>query len=63
MHKLWRPSTPGSYHLEYGNSTMGYEIAGGMGVDRALEAAIIEPLTDEPEVQVALRDLIAAVYG
>ncbi len=32
MHKLWRPSRPGSYHMEYGNSTMGYEIAGGLGV-------------------------------
>jgi nitric oxide reductase NorQ protein len=38
-------------------------IAGGMGVDRALQAAVIEPLTDEPDVQVALRDLITAVYG
>jgi 3D-(3,5/4)-trihydroxycyclohexane-1,2-dione acylhydrolase (decyclizing) len=35
MHKLWRPATPGSYHMEYGNSTMGYEIAGGMGVAMA----------------------------
>jgi 3D-(3,5/4)-trihydroxycyclohexane-1,2-dione acylhydrolase (decyclizing) len=32
MHKLWRPATPGSYHMEYGNSTMGYEVAGGIGV-------------------------------
>lgn len=38
-------------------------IAGGMGVDRALQAAVIEPLTDEPDVEVALRDLITAVYG
>ena len=38
-------------------------IAGGMGVDRALQAAVIEPLTDEPDVQTALRDLITAVYG
>jgi 3D-(3,5/4)-trihydroxycyclohexane-1,2-dione acylhydrolase (decyclizing) len=35
MHKLWRPGTRGSYHLEYGNSTMGYEIAGGVGVAMA----------------------------
>jgi 3D-(3,5/4)-trihydroxycyclohexane-1,2-dione acylhydrolase (decyclizing) len=35
MHKLWRPTTPGSYHMEYGNSTMGYEIAGGVGVAMA----------------------------
>lgn len=38
-------------------------IAGGMSVDRALEAAIIEPLSDEPDVQQALRDLASAVYG
>ncbi len=38
-------------------------MAGGMGVDQALQAAIIEPLTDEPDVQLALRDLIATIYG
>jgi 3D-(3,5/4)-trihydroxycyclohexane-1,2-dione acylhydrolase (decyclizing) len=35
MHKLWRPATRGSYHMEYGYSTMGYEIAGGVGVAMA----------------------------
>ncbi len=35
MHKLWRAGTPGSYHAEYGYSTMGYEIAGGLGVKMA----------------------------
>ncbi|MER8427032.1 3D-(3,5/4)-trihydroxycyclohexane-1,2-dione acylhydrolase (decyclizing), partial [Mesorhizobium sp. M1403] len=29
LHKLWQAGTPGSYHAEYGFSTMGYEIAGG----------------------------------
>lgn len=38
-------------------------IAGGMGVDQALAAAFIEPLSDEPDVQQALRDLIATIYG
>ena len=38
-------------------------IATGMRVERAIEAAIIAPLTDEPEVQQALRDLAASVYG
>jgi 3D-(3,5/4)-trihydroxycyclohexane-1,2-dione acylhydrolase (decyclizing) len=32
LHKLWRADAPGSYHLEYGFSTMGYEIAAGLGV-------------------------------
>ncbi len=38
-------------------------IADGMKVDQALQATVIEPLTDEPDVQQALRDLITTVYG
>jgi len=54
--------------LEEGVSTRllvyaGMLIAGGMTVDRALETAIVAPLSDEAEVQQALRDLAAAVYG
>ena len=35
LHKLWPAGKPGSYHMEYGYSTMGYEIAGGLGVKLA----------------------------
>lgn len=35
LHKLWRTRSPRGYHLEYGYSCMGYEIAGGMGVAMA----------------------------
>lgn len=35
LHKLWPATLPGSYHLEYGFSCMGYEIAGGIGVKMA----------------------------
>ncbi|HEY3037214.1 MAG TPA: 3D-(3,5/4)-trihydroxycyclohexane-1,2-dione acylhydrolase (decyclizing), partial [Pyrinomonadaceae bacterium] len=35
LHKLWRTRNPKGYHLEYGNSCMGYEIAGGLGVKMA----------------------------
>ena len=35
LHKLWQAGAPGSYHGEYGFSTMGYEIAGGLGVKMA----------------------------
>src|SRR5262249_10854976 len=31
LHKLWRTRQPGGYHMEYGYSCMGYEIAGGLG--------------------------------
>jgi len=35
LHKLWRSRDPKGYHVEYGYSTMGYEIAGGLGVKLA----------------------------
>jgi 3D-(3,5/4)-trihydroxycyclohexane-1,2-dione acylhydrolase (decyclizing) len=35
LHKLWRGARPGAYHVEYGYSCMGYEIAGGIGVKMA----------------------------
>lgn len=35
LHKLWPATAPGSYHLEYGFSCMGYEIAGGLGAKMA----------------------------
>jgi 3D-(3,5/4)-trihydroxycyclohexane-1,2-dione acylhydrolase (decyclizing) len=44
LHKLWRPGAPLGYHVEYGYSCMGYEIAGGLGVKMALperEVAVV----------------------
>jgi 3D-(3,5/4)-trihydroxycyclohexane-1,2-dione acylhydrolase (decyclizing) len=35
LHKLWRTRNAKGYHLEYGFSTMGYEIAGGLGIKMA----------------------------
>jgi 3D-(3,5/4)-trihydroxycyclohexane-1,2-dione acylhydrolase (decyclizing) len=35
LHKLWRTRAAGGYHVEYGYSCMGYEIAGGLGVKMA----------------------------
>jgi 3D-(3,5/4)-trihydroxycyclohexane-1,2-dione acylhydrolase (decyclizing) len=35
LHKLWRTRRAGGYHVEYGYSCMGYEIAGGLGVKMA----------------------------
>ncbi len=44
LHKLWRCAEPGSYHLEYGYSCMGYEIAGGLGVKMADPARTVAVL-------------------
>src|SRR5436189_912016 len=47
LHKLWRTRDPKGYHVEYGYSCMGYEIAGGLGVKLA---------TPEREVYVLVGD-------
>src|SRR5215472_15369381 len=47
LHKLWRCKEPGTYHVEYGYSCMGYEIAGGLGAKLA---------TPDREVWVLLGD-------
>ncbi|WP_310023138.1 3D-(3,5/4)-trihydroxycyclohexane-1,2-dione acylhydrolase (decyclizing) [Microbacterium resistens] len=51
LHKLWRVRDPLGYHVEYAFSTMGYEIAGGLGVKRGLTA-----LGDERDVIVMVGD-------
>jgi 3D-(3,5/4)-trihydroxycyclohexane-1,2-dione acylhydrolase (decyclizing) len=35
LHKLWRTRDPKGYHVEYGYSCMGYEVAGGLGIKMA----------------------------
>lgn len=35
LHKLWKAEKPGSYHMEYGFSCMGYEIPGAIGIKMA----------------------------
>jgi 3D-(3,5/4)-trihydroxycyclohexane-1,2-dione acylhydrolase (decyclizing) len=47
LHKLWRCAEPGAYHLEYGYSCMGYEIAGGLGVKMADPARTVAVLVGD----------------
>lgn len=35
LHKLWKSPRPGGYHMEYGFSCMGYEVAGALGIKMA----------------------------
>ena len=47
LHKLWRTRDRKGYHVEYGYSCMGYEIAGGLGVKMAvLDTAILNGESD-----------------
>jgi 3D-(3,5/4)-trihydroxycyclohexane-1,2-dione acylhydrolase (decyclizing) len=51
LHKLWRVRDTLGYHVEYAFSCMGYEIAGGLGVKRGLEA-----LGDDRDVVIMVGD-------
>jgi len=56
LHKLWRTRDPKGYHVEYGYSCMGYEIAGGLGVKLAVLEATGESDRPEREVFVLVGD-------
>ena len=51
LHKLWRTRDPKGYHVEYGFSCMGYEIAGGLGVKMA-----VDDTSDDRDVFVMVGD-------
>jgi 3D-(3,5/4)-trihydroxycyclohexane-1,2-dione acylhydrolase (decyclizing) len=52
LHKLWRTRDPKGYHVEYGFSCMGYEIAGGLGVKMAVD----DNVDDDRDVFVLVGD-------
>jgi 3D-(3,5/4)-trihydroxycyclohexane-1,2-dione acylhydrolase (decyclizing) len=60
MHKLWRPATPRSYHMEYGNSTMGYEIAGGLGVAMAEPGRRVHVMVGDGSYLMLANELLTA---
>ncbi|MEV4174850.1 3D-(3,5/4)-trihydroxycyclohexane-1,2-dione acylhydrolase (decyclizing) [Nonomuraea sp. NPDC049709] len=61
LHKLWRPSGPGSYHVEYGYSCMGYEIAGGLGVKMAAPEREVFVLVGDGSYLMMAQELVTAV--
>lgn len=61
LHKLWRSPKPGSYHLEYGFSCMGYEIAGGLGVRLARPGGEVFIMVGDGSYLMMNSDLASAV--
>ncbi|MFI6810793.1 3D-(3,5/4)-trihydroxycyclohexane-1,2-dione acylhydrolase (decyclizing) [Nonomuraea sp. NPDC050328] len=61
LHKLWRPSGPGCYHVEYGYSCMGYEIAGGLGVKLADPSREVFVLVGDGSYLMMAQELVTAV--
>src|SRR6266849_2228682 len=61
LHKLWRTRDPKAYHVEYGYSTMGYEIAGGLGVKLAEPDREVYVLVGDGSYLMMAQELVTAV--
>jgi len=61
LHKLWKTFEPGGYHLEYGYSCMGYEIAGGIGVKMAKPDKEVVVMVGDGSYLMLSSELITAI--
>ncbi|WP_030506157.1 3D-(3,5/4)-trihydroxycyclohexane-1,2-dione acylhydrolase (decyclizing) [Microbispora rosea] len=61
LHRLWRASDPGQYHVEYGYSCMGYEIAGGLGVKLAAPEREVFVLVGDGSYLMMAQEIATAV--
>jgi len=61
LHKLWRTHDPKGYHLEYGYSCMGYEIAGGLGVKMADSSREVYVLVGDGSYLMMAQEIITSL--
>lgn len=61
LHKLWRTRDPKGYHMEYGYSCMGYEIAGGMGVKMAAPEREVYVMVGDGSYLMMAQEIVTAV--
>jgi 3D-(3,5/4)-trihydroxycyclohexane-1,2-dione acylhydrolase (decyclizing) len=61
LHKLWRTRDPGGYHVEYGYSCMGYEIAGGLGAKLAAPDREVFVMVGDGSYLMMSSELVTAV--
>lgn len=61
LHKLWRARHPKQYHMEYGYSCMGYEIAGGLGIKMAAPEREVYVMVGDGSYLMLSADLTTAV--
>ena len=61
LHKLWRTRDPKGYHVEYGYSCMGYEIAGGLGAKMACPDRDVFVLVGDGSYLMMAQELVTAV--
>jgi 3D-(3,5/4)-trihydroxycyclohexane-1,2-dione acylhydrolase (decyclizing) len=61
LHKLWRTRDPKGYHLEYGYSCMGYEIAGGLGVKLADPSREVYVMVGDGSYLMMAQEIVTAI--
>ena len=61
LHKLWRTRDPKGFHLEYGYSTMGYEVAAGLGARMACPDREIYVMVGDGNYLMNNHEIITAV--
>jgi 3D-(3,5/4)-trihydroxycyclohexane-1,2-dione acylhydrolase (decyclizing) len=61
LHKLWRTRQPGGYHMEYGYSCMGYEIAGGLGIKMAHPDREVYVLVGDGSYLMMAQEIVTAI--
>jgi 3D-(3,5/4)-trihydroxycyclohexane-1,2-dione acylhydrolase (decyclizing) len=61
LHKLWKTYQPGGYHLEYGYSCMGYEIAGAIGAKMARPEHEVIAIVGDGSYQMLSSELATAM--
>jgi 3D-(3,5/4)-trihydroxycyclohexane-1,2-dione acylhydrolase (decyclizing) len=61
LHKLWRTRDPKGYHVEYGYSTMGYEIAGGLGVKLAAPEREVYVMVGDGSYLMMAQELVTSI--
>jgi 3D-(3,5/4)-trihydroxycyclohexane-1,2-dione acylhydrolase (decyclizing) len=61
LHKLWRTRDPKGYHVEYGYSCMGYEVAGGIGVRMADPSRDVFVMVGDGSYLMMATELVTAV--
>jgi 3D-(3,5/4)-trihydroxycyclohexane-1,2-dione acylhydrolase (decyclizing) len=61
LHKMWRTRDRKGYHVEYGYSCMGYEIAGGIGVRMAAPDRDVFVMVGDGSYLMMATELVTAV--
>lgn len=61
LHKLWEPKSRKQYHVEYGYSTMGYEIAGALGVKMAEPRVEVVAIVGDGSYLMLAQEIVTAV--